>query len=405
MTMRCRKHCVLTVLIPLFICLLIGQTILSVTRQIRYSRYMALDIDFSYLMELRERINPVPFETFEFEELLHDYKKKIKDLQQAGLWRTNPELNSCDTEPVSGNPCVDTHCSPRQPEEAPQRLGRLLQTTNNLNVTLFSLLFGLFGVQKSGKRLVILTAASSDHFYESQGLIQSVHQNVVPEMDNFTLIYYDIGLEDWQREQLRKHCRCQIRRFPWNQMPVRLQNLRCYTWKAFIIQAHIRSADVIIWADAAVRFLKSSIGPLLQEVETKGIIIEDGTPRYSVADHAKRTMFDYFGEKTCHYAQIIEKQPGFLVLKDERFVREVVLKPWVACAMSPRCMCPAHPETLIVCHTYMREYNKCHRFDQAAMNMILAKLFWGNDMSFVPTRKYIDLRKEDKVYYFNELES
>ncbi|XP_071095238.1 uncharacterized protein [Haliotis cracherodii] len=405
MYMRQRKQCFVAVLITLVICLVIGQTILLVTRHIRYSRYMALDIDFTYLMELQERINPAPVETFKFDELLQEYKKKIQDVQQAGLWRTNPVLSSCDTEPVVANPCVDTHCSQRQPEDLSQRLDRLMQTTNNLNMTLYRLLFGLFGVQKTGKRLVIVTGASSDHYYESQGLIHSVHQNVFPELANLTLIYYDLGLKDWQRHELRKHCRCQIRTFPFALMPVRLQNLQCYTWKAFIIQAHIRSADVIIWADAAVRFLKSSIGPLLQEVETKGIIIEDGTPRYSVADHAQKIMFDYFGEKTCHYAQVAEKQPGFLVLKNERFVREVILKPWIACAMSPHCMCPAHPETLIVCYTYIRKYNKCHRFDQAAMNIILAKLFWGHDMTFTPTRKYIDIRKEDKVYYFDELES
>ncbi|XP_067667576.1 uncharacterized protein [Haliotis asinina] len=405
MIMRGRKRCFLTVGTLIIICLLTGQLIIFVTRQIEYNRYNSLDIDFSFLMELRERTNPAPVETFEFDELLHEYKKKIQDVQQARLWRTNPKLNSCETEPVSGNPCVDTHCSPRHPEEVSHRLERLLQTTNNLNVTLFNLLFELFGVQKSGKRLVILTASSSDHYYESQGLIQSIHQNVVPEMDNLTLIYYDIGLEDWQREQLQKYCRCQVRRFPFELMPIRLKTLRCYTWKSFIIQAHIRSADVIIWTDAAVRFRKSSIGPLLQEVETKGIMLEDGTPRYSVADHAQKIMFDYFGEKTCQYAQVIEKQPGFLVLKNERFVREIVLKPWVACAMNKKCMCPAHPETLIVCHTYVRKYNKCHRFDQAAINIILAKLFWGSEMSFVPTRKYIDFRKEEKVYYFEQLES
>lgn len=102
----------------------------------------------------------------------------------------------------TANPCVDTHCSQRQPEDLSQRLDRLMQTTNNLNVTLYRLLFGLFGVQKTGKRLVIVTGASSDHYYESQGLIQSVHQNVFPELANLTLIYYDLGLKDWQRDEV-----------------------------------------------------------------------------------------------------------------------------------------------------------------------------------------------------------
>ncbi|XP_071094957.1 uncharacterized protein [Haliotis cracherodii] len=341
-------------------------------------------------------------ETISVDSLLNDFKTKLKDIQSAGLWKSNPSLKSC-SETKGSSPCNDTNCSQRPHQGYQERLHSVMHPTESVNITQRGHIMEMMKVKPSGKRVLIVTGSSSDHFLESQGLIQSLHQNVFPELDNYTFVYYDLGLDPKQREQLRKHCRCEVRRYPVEKMPHMHKKLRCYTWKPFIIEANIRSVDILIWADASVRFPKSSIGPLLKEVNAKGAIMEVGTPPYSVSDHVQKITFDYFGEQTCHFAQVGEMQATFLVFKNERFIREAILKPWIACALDSRCMCPSDPEKLIVCYTYVRKYNKCHRFDQAALNLILAKLFWGNEQTFTPSRKYIDIKKEDKVHYFDQL--
>ncbi|XP_071095938.1 uncharacterized protein [Haliotis cracherodii] len=334
--------------------------------------------------------------------LLQDFKAKIKAIQTAGLWKPNPPLKSCSETPGS-TPCYDTKCSKRTAQGFEERLQSVMQLTETVNTTLRDHIMEVMKVRHSGTRVLIVTGASSDHFLESQGLIQSLHQNVFPELDNYTFVYYDLGLDSKQREQLKKHCRCEVRRYPVEKMPHMHQKLRCYTWKPFIIEANIRSTDILIWADASVRFQKSAIGPLIKEANTKGAIMPVYPPQYAISDHVQKITFDYFSEQTCHFAQVGEMAATFLVFKNERFIREAILKPWIACALDSRCMCPSDPEKLIVCYTHVRKYNKCHRFDQAALNVLLAKLFWGNEQSFTLSRKYINIQKEDKVHYFEHL--
>ncbi|XP_046578381.1 uncharacterized protein LOC124286907 isoform X2 [Haliotis rubra] len=334
--------------------------------------------------------------------LLNDFKTKLKDLQTAGLWKANPPVQPCSR--TGGSlPCNDTACSRRPYQEYEARLHSVLKPVERVNTTLRDHIMDLMKVKTPVRRVVIATGASSDHFLESQGLVRSLHQNVFPELNNYTFVYYDLGLKPEQIEQLKKHCQCEVRRYPVEKMPTIHKTLRCYTWKPFIIQANIHFADILIWADASIRFSKSIIGPLLKDVNIKGAIMGLDSPVYSVADHVQKTTFDHFGEQTCAFAQVGEMAATFLAFKNERLVRQAILKPWIACALDSKCMCPSNPEKLIVCHTNIRKYNKCHRFDQAALNIILAKLFWGNGRSFTPSRKYFDIRKEDRVHYFDKL--
>ncbi|XP_067668508.1 uncharacterized protein [Haliotis asinina] len=334
--------------------------------------------------------------------LLNDFKTKLKDIQTAGLWKANPSVQPCSR--TGGSlPCNDTSCRRRPYQEYADRLRSILKPIESVNTTLRDNITEMMKVKSPVRRVVIATGASSDHFLESQGLVRSLHQNVFPELHNYTFVYYDLGLNPNQIKQLKKHCQCEVRRYPVEKMPAMHKKLRCYTWKTFIIQANIRFGDILIWADASIRFSKSSIGPLLKDVNAKGVIMGLDSPVYSVADHVQKTTIDYFGEKTCDFAQVGEMAATFLAFKNERFVREAILNPWIACALDSKCMCPSDPEKLIVCHTNFRKYNKCHRFDQAALNIILAKLFWGNERSFSPSTKYFDIKKEDRVNYFDKL--
>ncbi|XP_046574165.1 uncharacterized protein LOC124282256 [Haliotis rubra] len=334
--------------------------------------------------------------------LRDEFKAKIEDLQTAGLWKPNRSLKPCRNTRGS-DACYDTACHQRPSEGLEERLQNVRRSAVTVDTAVRNDIMKILNVQPSGKRVLIITGASSDHFLESQGLIQSLHQNVFPELNNYTFVYYDLGLKAKQIQQLKKHCQCEVRRFPVEKMPPMHQKLRCYTWKAFIIEANIRLADILIWADASVRFHKSTIGPLLKEANAKGIMMEAGLYPFSVSDHVQKIMFDYFAEQTCYFAQVGEMQATFLVFKNERFIREAILKPWLACALDSRCMCPSDPEKLLMCNINVRKYNKCHRFDQAALNIILAKLFWGYEQSFTPSRKYIDVNRDGKVHYFDHL--
>ncbi|XP_067667366.1 uncharacterized protein [Haliotis asinina] len=338
--------------------------------------YESQTIDFSHLVG---KVQPVPSEIVSFDELLREYTQKMADLQMAGLWKKT-EVKTCEEEELASRPCLESLCPQRRPTTPEDNLRSVLSTVSELDHQHLSLIPGLFSDPPSNKRVMFVTAASSNHFCESQGLMRNLHQNVFPYIRNYTFVYYDLGLWPWQRNQVMRDCRCELRRFPVELMPPRLQNLRCYAWKSFIIQANLPKADILVWVDSSVRFWNKTMPQLLDDVEIRGIVTYADV--HSVAQHSLKETMNYMKEDVCSLAPVAEDHGGFLLLHNERWIREAVIKPLVACAMSPKCMCPRYPPNVIVCDTDIRKYNKCHRFDQSAINIILAKLFRDHKGSF-----------------------
>jgi len=75
-------------------------------------------------------------------------------------------------------------------------------------------------------RLVIVTAASSNHYAESQDMIGSV-QKFLP---NTKLIVYDLGLTQKQKETLCRYCNVEVRPFQHENYPPHTNILTTYAW-------------------------------------------------------------------------------------------------------------------------------------------------------------------------------
>ncbi|XP_067664343.1 uncharacterized protein [Haliotis asinina] len=361
-------------------------------------------VEVSRLENQRQPIRPVSLETVSFQSLLRDYTMKVKGMQAAGLWR-HDIVKSCDEEIHPGYACVESSCPRPQPTTAEDNLRSVLSTISELDYQHLSLILGLFSDPPSNKRVMFVTAASSNHFRESQGLMRNLHQNVFPYISNYTFVYYDLGLLPWQRKQLEKHCRCEVRRFPQKYMPSRLQDLSCFTWKPIIIQANLPKTEILVWVDSCVRFWNKTAPYLLNDVERRGIITFGSN--YSVGQHTMRETVAYMKEDACSLAPVSEDQGGFLLFHNELWIREAVVKPWVACAMSPNCMCPRHARHMNRCNVKVRMYNKCHRYDQSAINIILHKLFRGHRSSLYSPfneRPNVTLERGGRGGYFDELE-
>ncbi|XP_046544370.1 uncharacterized protein LOC124254582 [Haliotis rubra] len=202
---------------------------------------------------------------------------------------------------------------------------------------------------------------------------------------------------------MEKHCRCEVRRFPLEFMPSRLQNLKCYIWKPIIIQANLHKADILVWMDASVRFSNNIIKPLLDDAERRGMVLASGTN--SVGQHTLQVTMDYMKEDVCTLAPLFEHEATFIMFHNKQWVREAVVKPWAVCAVSDKCMCPRDPEYDTYCNVHIHKYKKCHRYDQTAINIILAKLFRDHTSSFLSLcYDYVSLLRGDTYRYFDELE-
>ena len=108
--------------------------------------------------------------------------------------------------------------------------------------------------------MIILHALTSNHFNESQAMIQDMHRQLFPLLKNknFIFVVYDLGLSEKERILYEKHCKCQMLTFPFEQLPSYFTTMKCFAWKVFAIAAHYEQADYLMWSDASISLTNPS---------------------------------------------------------------------------------------------------------------------------------------------------
>ncbi|XP_041365744.1 uncharacterized protein LOC121380826 [Gigantopelta aegis] len=304
---------------------------------------------------------------------------------------------------VADTVCLDTTCtSSLPPMSSDANFASVLKPVSRVK-DVSARLTAALGARMESSAVTFITAASSNHFLESQALIKNLHRKVFPSLDNFTFYYYDLGLEPQQRHQLEKFCKCEVRSYPFHVLPWRFGFLRGFTWKVILMQAHLPFTDILVWVDSSIRFLTGNLEPMFKEARSTGLLLSN--VRFSVSEHTSEKMFSYFGDRACEYSIYNEVEAGFQVVHNEPFVRDLVLKTWWACAVDPDCMSSEYHDKQFHCSPKVRSYSKCHRFDQSAHTLILAKLFRENIATFYLQKgKYHVVKRKQTEHYFEELE-
>ncbi|XP_055861191.1 uncharacterized protein LOC106074391 [Biomphalaria glabrata] len=260
--------------------------------------------------------------------------------------------------------------------------------------------------------VIIVTAASSNHFLETQALLKNIHANVFPYLRNYSLIFYDIGLTTSERSAMQKFCRCTVLDFPFHKFPNFTSQLRCYSWKPVIIKSQLPNANVVVWADASVRFIKGAITAFVGSARQHGLQLGGSYSCSSI--RTARSMYHYFGDEPCAYFCLGQAKATVGVYHNEYFVDRAILEPWVACALSQDCMCPTDlPNTgcskAKVIEAQLSNLNQpimygvCHRFDQSAISIIIHKLYQNYyKQIFINNHPFCQILRRDTEKYFPE---
>ncbi|PVD22353.1 hypothetical protein C0Q70_18163 [Pomacea canaliculata] len=151
--------------------------------------------------------------------------------------------------------------------------------------------------------------------------------------------------------------------------------------------------------DASVRFKSGDVSLIIQRVMADGFFMKrDG---WMMSRHVMPVMLQYFHTEACLLAPFYETESGFVVVKNEPLMSKAVLDPWVACAFAPRCVYPGDDwKKLLPCHSDKRGYSVCHRFDQAALGVILVTLFDFKSSQLVVPDNAVFFMRDNKVKYF-----
>ncbi|XP_071090731.1 uncharacterized protein [Haliotis cracherodii] len=327
------------------------------------------------------------------------YAEKIRLLADKGLLKTMGRRGKCTKDASPDAWCHDPNCTEQLPPvNSPENLRSILKPVMKLRDDALNRLPEIFGVKQEQRKYVFLMAASDNHYVEAQQTIQSLHEKVFPFISNFSFYFYDIGLKKEQRDMVTTYGKAVVKTYPFRLLPSRIQFLKGYSWKPLMIQAHINTAEFVIYMDASV-VITNNLDKMFEKATYTGFLMCPG--HGSVAQHTSLLMFSYYGDAPCTFSPYTEYEGGFLVFRNEPFALKLLLEPWVACALDPLCMCPKN--NLLSC-PQKRQYGKCHRYDLSAMTIVLIKLFRDRISSFDVRRGQFHTIKQGRTHVFQYLE-
>ena len=163
-----------------------------------------------------------------------------------------------------------------------------------------------------------------------------------------------------------------------------------------------------MWLDASIRFTTWNISHIFNRISQNGIYTSKNSGR--MIERIYSSMFGYFrADPICLYSPFFEIEANFVVMKNDIFNQVAVVGPWVSCAFSPDCVCPINTDNNFDCLKYLTCSSKprdngffhCHRYDQAALGMILTTLFQLKSSSIGnPAHNIYRIMRGDNVRYF-----
>lgn len=218
---------------------------------------------------------------------------------------------------------------------------------------------------------VFLTAFSDNHAHEGFELIAQIAKYFPTKK----LILYDIGLKNEHVKTIQNKTHVLLKKFNFSAYPSDVQNLIEYRWKPLIIAQELVEHPALLWMDTSVYFEKGNISELLTRVKNNEIFpwtIMDIAGHSTFAATTKG-MIDFLN---CSNEILYDMQLSanfMLIYRTEKIIRNV-LKWWVLCALEKECMAPKGAELYCsFAKDRFKTYGKCHRYDQSAINILLAK--------------------------------
>ncbi|XP_046572008.1 uncharacterized protein LOC124280162 isoform X3 [Haliotis rubra] len=166
------------------------------------------------------------------------FRAKVANLKKKQIWSELPPHPLCTgKETKTLDMCNDTAACkhPLPVADSQENIRNILTPVTKLKEGALQRIKGVFNIQER-RKYAFVTAASADHFDESQEMIMTLDKYIFPYLSNYSFYYYDMGLNKSQVKLLQKYGRAEIKRYPSNLLPDRFSYLRCYTWKPVVIQ-------------------------------------------------------------------------------------------------------------------------------------------------------------------------
>ena len=298
--------------------------------------------------------------------------------------------------------CIDTSC-PRHFSSSPETRIRQLLTPRLQPTAQQRDSISAIAKDVDRKKYIFVTAASSNHYNESQALVYSLRKFIFNKLhpDSYSFYYFDLGLKPVERRRVVKNCNCKVKSMAFELFPAHVRKLMCYAWKPIIISALLPKAEVLVYMDVSIRFRDMDLDLFFSTARQWGAQFLHGGD--SIPNHTVESMFTFYGDLPCMYWAFPELQPGFSVFHNEPFMIRVALDPWLGCALNVSCMCPVDPHATRICPHTERRVGQCHRFDLSSLTIQMAKLYGAKFGHLVlRTNNPPKIARDDRMGFFTD---
>ncbi|PVD22841.1 hypothetical protein C0Q70_16099 [Pomacea canaliculata] len=206
------------------------------------------------------------------DKLLQEYLQRLSGIKPRGR---NYRNISCpltlEDKLKNGNPCFDENCSSTFPVPA-ERLRMMLQSHDILSAQFAEVIDSLANESQRAD-FIFLTAASSNHYGETQATIKGLQEIIFPMLhkhfpgNTTRLVYFDLGLRKLQTDLLRKYGKCDVIAFPFDKLPPNFRKLSTCSWKPLLLKAYLKYSRLTVWMDSSTRIIEKSSLAFLSVVQ------------------------------------------------------------------------------------------------------------------------------------------
>lgn len=248
----------------------------------------------------------------------------------------------------------------------------------------------------------IVTAVASADFFDVQGLIKQINEEIRPAFKNINFLIYDIGLYNRELEIIRTHCKCEVRTFRASSFPDHVADISNFAYRPILIQTMIEEFGSVLWLSPSTRLTRAGDLSQLKYRGERDFFVWQPQEFIGLVAYTNPKMFEYLKEHRCCYTESGLIDMSALVFYRTNDSWTNIMKPWLKCALNKDCIVPPKSRYEGCFHMRKPKTTGCHRYDQSALSIIMDRMYQFN----FKTEKYVIPKiarvSEQYVEYFPE---
>jgi hypothetical protein len=151
-----------------------------------------------------------------------------------------------------------------------------------------------------------------------------------------------------------------------------------------LLQEILKTYSGAFWIDSSVAFVSGNMTDIFQQLlhtNNRGVFLFVETAHTNLPVTHPQT-YQYLPSNLTALLSVRQLQAGVMLLYRTRFVIKHVIRWWVYCALEEQCIAPDKNRFCNLRRLNSTSYIGCHRYDQTAVNLILANAFNYTDHEY-----------------------